>query len=87
MKISQRKNDIRYIFSTTDTELSLNLLDKYKVKYIYVGDIERHYYPEEGIAKFSEMLGSSLSMAYKNERVTIYEIIPDNARIEQPERL
>ena len=87
MKISQRKNDIRYIYSTTDTELALNLLDKYKVKYIYVGDIERHYYPEEGIAKFSEMLGSSLSMAYKNERVTIYEIIPDNARIEQPERL
>jgi uncharacterized membrane protein len=47
------------------------------VEYIYVGELERHYYPEHGLAKFEDMLDTDLELSYINPAVKIYRILHD----------
>ena len=68
-QIKIRKNDLNLIYSTPDLKISLDLLKKYHAQYIYVGKLEKLYYPQEGINKFN-----SLNSIYKNQEVTIFEI-------------
>jgi YYY domain-containing protein len=80
--IGERIGDISRIYSTTRREEALELLDKYQVEYIYVGELERHYYPQRGLDKFDGMLGTDLELAYDNPEVKIYRVIPDALRVE-----
>jgi hypothetical protein len=40
-----------------------------------VGQVERLYYPEEGIAKFAEMNGRELELVYENPKTQIYRVL------------
>ena len=53
--IGDRVRDVRRIYSTESVEEAMRLLGEYRVEYVYVGEIERHYYPERGLDKFSRM--------------------------------
>jgi YYY domain-containing protein len=75
--IGERIGDIRRIYSTTSTEEALVLLRKYQVEYIYVGGLERHYYPQQGLDKFDRMVGTDLELVYTNPTVQIYRVLPD----------
>jgi hypothetical protein len=44
------------------------------VSYVIVGQLERGYYPPEGIAKFEEMDGQYLRLVFGNEGTRIYEV-------------
>ena len=44
--INPRQNDVRNIYTSSDTMAVLWILDKYDVKYLVVGDIERTLFPE-----------------------------------------
>ena len=70
--VDARIADVNQIFSTTDQATTLELLHKYGVSYVYIGDLERLYYPATGIAKFDQMVGSSLDLVYSNPHVKIY---------------
>ena len=74
--IGQRVNDVHQIYSSTDWEQARELLRKYQVEYIYVGEVERHYYPQWGLDKLQDRVGQDLEMAYQNEGVTIYRVVP-----------
>jgi uncharacterized membrane protein len=74
--IGERIEDIRRIYSTTNRENALQLLDKYQVEYIYVGELERHYYPAQGLEKFERMLDTDLELVYANQAVQIYRVLP-----------
>ena len=63
-----------------DREEALELLDKYRVEYIYVGELERHYYLQQGLEKFDRMLGTDLELVYVNPGVQIYRVLPDSLR-------
>ncbi len=39
--ITEREEDIKTIYTSTDADLVNELIDKYKIEYIYVGDIEK----------------------------------------------
>ncbi|MFH1559860.1 MAG: DUF2298 domain-containing protein [Chloroflexota bacterium] len=80
--IGERIGDVRRIYSTTSTEETLELLDKYRVEYIYVGELERHYYPQMGLDKFDRMLGTDLELVYVNPAVQIYRVLPDSPHFE-----
>ena len=80
--IGQRIGDIRRIYSTTNREEALKLLGKYQVEYIYVGELERHYYPQQGLDKFNGMVGTDLELVYVNPAVQIYRVLPDSLRVE-----
>jgi len=65
-----RREDVELAYKTTSITEAAAVLDKYDVRYVYVGGAERDAYGEEGMAKFAE-LGE---VVYQNPKVTIYRI-------------
>lgn len=49
---TERVEDVNRIYSTTDNNETIKLLEKYQVKYVFVGSVERRKYPESGLDKF-----------------------------------
>ncbi len=80
--VAERVRDVQRIYSTNVPDVALRLMDKYGVEYVYVGEIERHYYPERGLDKFREMLGAQVELAYSNPTVEIYRLLPPALRLE-----
>ena len=72
-EVKNRISDVNYIYRSLNTTQILYLLRKYGVEYVYVGGLERLYYPEEGIEKFNEMT-DDMDAIYKNEDVVIYKV-------------
>jgi uncharacterized membrane protein len=51
------------------------LLKRFRVAYVYVGDLERAFYDQAGFAKFDAMArAGQLQLVYQNERVKIYKV-------------
>ena len=73
--VSNRINDVNNLYSTTDSIQAQDILDKYNVQYIYVGELENTYYPPQGLEKFKQMVEfGTLSVTYQDENVTIYQV-------------
>jgi YYY domain-containing protein len=72
--IQQRKTDVAYMYSADAPFSAIQpLLDKYKVRLIYVGDLERAIYPEIGLAKFAQAADQGLlTIVYQSESTVIY---------------
>ncbi len=73
--VAPRIRDVERIYSTTEVSTAVELLRKYDVKYIYVGQLEKSYYSPEGIAKFDSDLSPYLSKVFGSEEVAIYEVL------------
>ncbi len=52
-QLGQRQADVEAIYREVDRLRSKALLDKYSVRWVVVGAIERKLYPAEGLAKFA----------------------------------
>ncbi|MCL5433161.1 MAG: DUF2298 domain-containing protein [Patescibacteria group bacterium] len=65
-----RINEVKDLYETTDMDLLKQLIDKYKIDYIFVGDLEREKYPNLYEDKFSE-IGE---IVYENGQTRIYRI-------------
>ncbi len=52
----------------------MRLIRKYNVKYVYVGQVERLYYPPVGLLKFNSSLSDALEKVFQNSEVTIYRV-------------
>ena len=73
--LHQRKADVTTLYSTSDIATTLALLHRYQVEYVYVGELERLYYPVSGIDKFHTMTNQGMLQAiYQNSQVTIYRV-------------
>ena len=74
-QIEVRKQDVITLYSTTDLPQTLALLNRYDIAYVYVGPLERLYYPDAGLGKFEEMSTQGLlCIVYRNPKVTIYAV-------------
>lgn len=51
-EIERRVNDVKLIYTTENVSLARSLLNKYDVRYVYVGWLERELYDGNGLAKF-----------------------------------
>ena len=72
----ERGSDVQEIYNTTNLRWAEELLRKYEVKYIVVGELERVYYSPEGLRKFDRMVTEGLIRpVFKNEGVEIYRSI------------
>jgi len=81
-EVNQRVKDVDLIYNTNDIEEARQLLQKYKVKYVFVGGIETNTasaslysqvfkdYKPEGLAKFRQFL----QPIYEKDGVTIYRV-------------
>jgi tetratricopeptide (TPR) repeat protein len=86
--VAERERDVQTMWNTADLRQTQQLLRQYRVEYVYVGPIERVLYTPEGIAKWDQLNGLLLTVAYQNSGVTIYrveqaalaEMAPSNVR-------
>jgi YYY domain-containing protein len=73
--IPQRAAHVTELYNTTDIGLAEDLLRRYEVRYIVVGELERVYYAASGLDKFGAMAGQGLlQRVYENPGVLIYEV-------------
>lgn len=64
-----RREDVETAYNTTNMEQALAILDKYDVKLVYIGPLERGHYSQEGLEKFEQFM----DVAFENGEITIYQ--------------
>ena len=84
--VTNRRVEIDRFFHTTLRQTAISTLDKYDVKYLYIGEMERAKYPETGLEKFTKMDINGLLQIYPTDEmiasgidtpVVIYEYTPN----------
>ncbi len=81
--IQDRRRDVLTIYASQDVDEALGLLKKYGVRYIVVGQLERSYYPAEGLQKFDDLVESGRAkVVYENPGTRIYEALWYNPHIQ-----
>ena len=79
-EIQVRAGHIREMYETEDLELAESLLRQYDVRYVVVGDLERIFYPGDGLAKFDRMAErGAATRVFDNGHVTIYQLAGQTA--------
>lgn len=73
-RVSRRLQAINQFYATEDSELAADFLQRYNVKYVVVGQLERASYPAMGIAKFSQWNGTLWQEVYRDQDTQIYEV-------------
>jgi len=72
--VDWRRDDVRECYDTTDISRAQEILARYGVRYIYVGEYEQAYYDPAGLAKFDRMAAEGLlGVVYDAQGVRIYE--------------
>jgi YYY domain-containing protein len=69
-ELTPREQEVSLIYTTLDPGLARELLNKYRVTFVYLGDLERQSYGVDGEAKFN-VLGDSV---FQQGDVTIYRL-------------
>ncbi len=73
--IQGRITEVDEFYLTTDSEGAKDILDKYGVKYIIVGQLERVLYPGSGLQKFDSMEGVFWQEVYRTGETVIYQVM------------
>jgi YYY domain-containing protein len=72
----ERDGKVRQLFDGGDAETALRVLRELRIRYIYVGQLERTVYDAGGLAKFDRWLREGrLEVAFQNEGVTLYRVL------------
>jgi uncharacterized membrane protein len=64
-----REGDIETLYTTNDWFTAREIIDRYHIRYIYVGDLERTTYPVN-----EEKFGRYLKPIFQEGSVTVYEV-------------
>jgi uncharacterized membrane protein len=73
--VDWRRGDVDECYNTVDVARAQEILSRYGVRYIYVGEYERAYYDPAGLSKFDVMAAEGLlHVVYGAQGVRIYEI-------------
>ena len=70
-----RAGDVQTIYRTVDANEARSLLERYGVRYVFVGSLERKDHPGEGLAKFDE-LGTEV---FRSGDTVVYELAASDA--------
>ena len=73
-EINARMNDVDAIYTTPGFQVARDLLDKYRIKYIFVGEVEKLYYPAIGLEKIYSGLDGKLEKIYDQHGVVIMKV-------------
>ncbi len=73
--INNRLNEIPFFYQTTDVEEALGFLERYDVRYIVLGQMERAYYSGAGLDKFELFDGVHWKEVFREMDTVIYEVI------------
>jgi YYY domain-containing protein len=70
--VNARLADVRRLYSVGEADVVRAIIEKYDIEYLMVGQLERLYYPSEGLAIFDEM--PELERNEINDQVAIYRV-------------
>ncbi len=74
-QVGERARHVRLAYETADIATAVEVLRRYGVSYVVVGELERLNYPAEGLAKFEAMAESgTLRKVYQNEGTAIFQM-------------
>jgi len=83
----EREGDLQTLYTDPDTQTKREIIDKYAIDYIVVGQLERNFprinnrgncVPDgeiEGINAFDEMVGTTLEVAFRSGSTLVYRVI------------
>jgi len=75
-QVVERVADVNFFYDTPFADDAQQVLDRYGVKYIVVGPLERAAYASQSLEKFDNMVNDGrLARVYQNEGVVIYEVL------------
>jgi uncharacterized membrane protein len=75
-EVHQRHSDVHECYDTPWAGRAREILQRYGVRYLYVGPYERLYYDPTGLAKFDALVDQGfLRLVYDREGVRIYEVV------------
>jgi YYY domain-containing protein len=75
-RLGQRSADVALLYNSTNFATAEEIIGRYDVSYIYVGELERAYYDQRGLAKFETMTQQGLlEIVYDESGVTIYRVL------------
>jgi uncharacterized membrane protein len=74
--ITDRIDGIAEFYITTDAQVAQAFLEKYSVRYIIVGQLERLEYPGAGLGKFEQLNGWLWEPVYRDGDTVIYQVRP-----------
>jgi len=72
--VEARVADVGAFYDAVDDQSTTAFLEKYDVRYIVVGQLERAAYTPEGIAKFELLNGRYWQEVYRDGSTAIYEV-------------
>ncbi len=76
--VDRRIEAVDNFYNTSDSQAARQFLNKYQVRYVIVGDLERAYYAPEGLAKYADMVNQgTLRIVFGDntpDTTTIYEV-------------
>ena len=72
--IQERIAEVNDFYLTTDQDRAKSILERFDVKYIVVGQLERALYPGMGLDKFEAFEGELWDEVYRSEDTVIYRI-------------
>ena len=79
--VDWRRNDVNRLYETSSVSEAEEILERYGVRYIYVGAYERAYYGSAGLEKFVRMAEEGLlTPVYEASGVTIYDVVGQSNR-------
>jgi uncharacterized membrane protein len=73
--VEERVREVGDFYDSMDPISTREFLERYNVRYIVVGQLERAEYSPAGIAKFERFDGSLWKEVYRAGQTTIYEVI------------
>jgi uncharacterized membrane protein len=74
--VDQRAAEVAAFYSEPDPAQAQRFLARYDVAYVILGQVERVYYPADGLTKLETGLGGALQPVFSNAGLTIYEVQP-----------
>ena len=68
-EMGTRQDDIKLLYSTSNWQTALDILKKYNIRYVYVGNLERSTYPVQ-----EDKFHQHLIQIFQQGSVTIYQV-------------
>lgn len=75
-EVIARGGEVNNFYATTDVQQALDFLQKYRARYIIVGQLERAKHAGEGLTKFEAYDGLYWREVYRDGATVIYEVLP-----------
>jgi uncharacterized membrane protein len=73
--VSRRLRETNEFYQTTDPVLAESFLQKYNVRYIVLGQLEKATYPGPGLEKFAALNGNLWQEVYRDQETVLYEVL------------